>query len=296
MEPVTFSSARPRETRGLGEALGRVLQDGDFVGLEGELGAGKTEFARGLAKGAGGSGRGGGEPYLRHRPRLPRAAFRWPTPTCYRLTDSDDLYGTGYHELRDGPGAMAVEWLDRFPDAAPPRCASRSLQQSPGDGCARSTASRRETRSRHLARALAGRAARPGGVSRASGQLPAATWRASSPAPAPPPGPPAPPCWMGRSRGHPASASVRSCIGPGLLAMVAAAAARLAAPASRSPSALVMVARFSRSGRGLPRHHPLQVLRHVDIQQPDGIDVGAPGGGAALHHPGRSFPGSGRAR
>jgi len=109
MEPVTFSSRSPEETRALGEALGRVLQDGDFVGLEGELGAGKTEFARGLARGAGVPEDEVASPTFAivhaYRGRLPLA--------------HDDLYGTGYHELRDGPGAMAVEWLDRFPDAAP---------------------------------------------------------------------------------------------------------------------------------------------------------------------------------
>ena len=118
MEPVTFSSRSPEETRALGEALGRVLQDGDFVGLEGELGAGKTEFARGLARGAGVPEDEVASPTFAivhaYRGRLPLAHA-----DLYRLTDPDDLYGTGYHELRDGPGAMAVEWLDRFPDAAP---------------------------------------------------------------------------------------------------------------------------------------------------------------------------------
>ena len=50
---MSFSSASPEETRALGEALGRVLQDGDFVGLVGDLGAGKTELARGIARGVG---------------------------------------------------------------------------------------------------------------------------------------------------------------------------------------------------------------------------------------------------
>jgi len=37
----------------------------------------------------------------------------------YRLTGSAELDGTGFHELRDGPGATLVEWADRVPGAAP---------------------------------------------------------------------------------------------------------------------------------------------------------------------------------
>jgi tRNA threonylcarbamoyladenosine biosynthesis protein TsaE len=119
MGALTLSSRSVEETRALGEALGRVLQDGDFVGLVGELGAGKTEFARGIASGAGVPEEEVASPSFAivH-------AYRGRIPLChadlYRLTGADDLYGTGYHELRDGPGAMMVEWLDRFPAAAPP--------------------------------------------------------------------------------------------------------------------------------------------------------------------------------
>ena len=38
----------------------------------------------------------------------------------YRLSGPADLEGTGFHELRDGPTATLVEWVDRVPGAAPP--------------------------------------------------------------------------------------------------------------------------------------------------------------------------------
>ena len=119
MGTVSFSSSSPAETRALGEALGRVLQDGDFVGLVGELGAGKTELARGIARGVGLRDEDVTSPTFaivhQHHGRIPLTHA-----DLYRLTGPTDLDGTGFHELRDGAGATLVEWVDRIPGAAPP--------------------------------------------------------------------------------------------------------------------------------------------------------------------------------
>ncbi len=119
MGTVSFSSTSPAETRALGEALGRVLQDGDFVGLVGELGAGKTELARGIARGVGIRDEDVTSPTFsivhQHHGRIVLTHA-----DLYRLDGPADLDGTGFHELRDGPGATLVEWVDRVPGAAPP--------------------------------------------------------------------------------------------------------------------------------------------------------------------------------
>jgi tRNA threonylcarbamoyladenosine biosynthesis protein TsaE len=119
MGSMSFSSASPEDTRTLGEALGRVLQDGDFVGLVGDLGAGKTELARGIARGVGIRDEDVTSPSFaivhQHHGRIPLTHA-----DLYRLTGRSDLDGTGFHELRDGPGATLVEWVDRVPGAAPP--------------------------------------------------------------------------------------------------------------------------------------------------------------------------------
>jgi tRNA threonylcarbamoyladenosine biosynthesis protein TsaE len=105
-------------TRRLGERLGERLRPGDVVALLGELGAGKTQFVRGLCRGAG----------------VPDAEVSSPTfaivatyrgrltvnhADLYRIGDEDELHATGFHDLVGGPGATVVEWADRVPGALP---------------------------------------------------------------------------------------------------------------------------------------------------------------------------------
>ena len=131
MGTLRFLSASPAETQALGEALGRVLQDGDFVGLVGELGAGKTELARGIARGLGIPDAEVVSPSFaivhQHRGRI-----LLTHADLYRITGPADLEGTGFHELRDGPGATLVEWVDLVPAAAPPD-ALRIVLEEPTD-------------------------------------------------------------------------------------------------------------------------------------------------------------------
>lgn len=105
-------------TFALGRALGLVLQSGDFVGLTGQLGAGKTLFSRGVAEGAGVPLEDVSSPTYsiiqsyRGRLTLHHADF-------YRLSSEADLFSTGFHDLLDGEGAFLVEWVDQIPGAAP---------------------------------------------------------------------------------------------------------------------------------------------------------------------------------
>lgn len=117
MTERSLTSHSPDETHAWGVALGEVLQSGDFVGLSGDLGAGKTHFVRGVAQGAGVASHDVSSPTFaivhsyRGRITLHHADL-------YRLRDADELYATGFHELIDS-GAMLVEWIDQVPEAAP---------------------------------------------------------------------------------------------------------------------------------------------------------------------------------
>lgn len=120
MGPVSrsFESDSPSRTHALGVALGEALRPGDFVGLSGELGAGKTHFVRGVAEGAGVAARDVSSPtFAIVHPYRGRLLLHHAD--LYRLTDADELYATGFHELAGGEGAMLVEWIDQVPEAAP---------------------------------------------------------------------------------------------------------------------------------------------------------------------------------
>ena len=113
---MTYIPPSPEETENLGEALGRRLPAGTVLAYRGELGAGKTAFTRGLARGLGFT-----EPvtsptytivneYLGGR--LPLFHF-----DMYRLHSADDLWDLGWEDYLDRGGVCAVEWSENVADA-----------------------------------------------------------------------------------------------------------------------------------------------------------------------------------
>lgn len=113
---MVFTSASPAETEAIGAALACRLMSGDVIAYRGALGAGKTAFTRGLARGLGIS-----EPvtsptytivneYLDGR--LPLFHF-----DMYRLSDSDELFDLGWEDYLARNGVCAVEWSENVADA-----------------------------------------------------------------------------------------------------------------------------------------------------------------------------------
>ena len=113
MEYITTS---PEQTEAIGEALGKQLSPGTVLAYRGDLGAGKTAFTRGLARGLGYT-----EPvtsptytivneYLGGR--LPLFHF-----DMYRLRSSEDLWDIGWEDYLDRGGVCAVEWSENVADA-----------------------------------------------------------------------------------------------------------------------------------------------------------------------------------
>jgi len=113
---MEFITNSPEETEKIGAALGKILKPGTVLAYRGDLGAGKTAFTRGLARGLGYK-----EPvtsptytivneYLGGR--LPLFHF-----DMYRLRSSDDLWDIGWEDYLDRNGIAAVEWSENISDA-----------------------------------------------------------------------------------------------------------------------------------------------------------------------------------
>ncbi|HET8723580.1 MAG TPA: tRNA (adenosine(37)-N6)-threonylcarbamoyltransferase complex ATPase subunit type 1 TsaE [Anaeromyxobacteraceae bacterium] len=150
-------------TRRLGERLGRMLRPGDVVALVGDLGAGKTQLARGICRGAGVADGEISSPTF-----AIVATYRGRVPVhhadLYRVGDADELHATGFQDLLGGEGVAVVEWADRIPDALPEERLEIALTPVAGDPAARDlVVTGRGERHAALARALAPRG---GGTSR----------------------------------------------------------------------------------------------------------------------------------
>jgi tRNA threonylcarbamoyladenosine biosynthesis protein TsaE len=113
---ATFISHNPAETELLGEKFGRAAQYGIVVALSGELGAGKTQFVKGLARGLGTSARvhsptftlvneyDGGRLKLFHL-------------DLYRLETREQIVAAGLEEFLQPDGVSVIEWAERLGDS-----------------------------------------------------------------------------------------------------------------------------------------------------------------------------------
>ena len=114
---MQFLSHSPEETQAFGKRLGKLLQPGDVLCLSGDLGAGKTLFVQGLAKGL----------------LLPNEVTS-PTFTVlniyegqitmyhfdlYRLDWPEQLDDIGFDEYTNNDGIAVIEWPEKFPDRMP---------------------------------------------------------------------------------------------------------------------------------------------------------------------------------
>ena len=113
MEFITHS---PEETETLGEKLGKILTSGTILAFRGDLGAGKTAFTRGLARGLDCRELVTSPTYTIVNEylggRLPLCHF-----DMYRLRSSDDLFDIGWDDYLERGGICAVEWSENVADA-----------------------------------------------------------------------------------------------------------------------------------------------------------------------------------
>ena len=111
----TFISCSEAQTEAIGERFAKNLADGTVVAMYGDLGAGKTAFVRGMARGMG----------LTNRVSSP--TFTIVNEYCgerelihfdmYRLNDSDELFDIGWEDYLARGAVCAVEWSEKVDDA-----------------------------------------------------------------------------------------------------------------------------------------------------------------------------------
>ena len=113
MQYVTNSEV---ETEALGVRLADELKAGAVIAFTGDLGAGKTAFTRGLARGLGVGGRVTSPTFTivneYEGGRLPLFHF-----DMYRLGSSDELFDIGWEDYLNRGGVCAVEWSENVSDA-----------------------------------------------------------------------------------------------------------------------------------------------------------------------------------
>ena len=119
MADVRLVSRSPEETEAAGERLSATLEAGAVVALSGELGAGKTCFVQGLARGL-------GVPILATSPTFVLVNhYRGRVPVyhvdAYRTESLTELIDLGLFELFDGDGVTVVEWADTLEPLLPAR-------------------------------------------------------------------------------------------------------------------------------------------------------------------------------
>ena len=113
-----YYSRSARETENIGFSLAKTVEVGSVVALFGELGAGKTAFVRGFARGMGIDAEVTSPTFaLVNEYRSGKKAL------ChfdmYRITGWDDLYSTGYFDYLDAGATLIIEWSENIEAVLP---------------------------------------------------------------------------------------------------------------------------------------------------------------------------------
>ena len=128
---MQYTTTSPAETEAIGAALGKILPAGTVIAYRGDLGAGKTAFTRGLAKGLGCTDLVTSPTYTIVNEylsgRCPLFHF-----DMYRLRSAEDLWDIGWDDYLDRGGICAVEWSENVADAME-NCIRIRIEKEGGD-------------------------------------------------------------------------------------------------------------------------------------------------------------------
>ena len=119
MSKVTTISNNPEETQALGNEWARLAQPGWVIGLEGDLGTGKTQLVKGIALGLGIATPITSPTFTlvcEHQGKLPLNHLDF-----YRLENDTQILAAGLEPYFDPTGISVMEWIDRWTGPRPPK-------------------------------------------------------------------------------------------------------------------------------------------------------------------------------
>ncbi len=128
-----FESSCPQDTRKIAEKIAKDLKAGDIITLNGDLGAGKTVFSKGIAGGLGVTEEVTSPTFIimqtYYGGRLPLYHF-----DVYRLEDPDELLETGAEEYLFGDGVSVIEWAEIIKEILPEDIIRVDIERDPEKG------------------------------------------------------------------------------------------------------------------------------------------------------------------
>ncbi len=128
---MVLISDSPEKTIAIGRALGKLMGPGSVVCVEGNLGAGKTHFAKGVALGMGIDEHVTSPTFTiinEYEGRLP-----FYHVDAYRLEDDEEAYELGLEEYLYGTGVTLIEWPGRIEGVLPDECLRITILAGAGD-------------------------------------------------------------------------------------------------------------------------------------------------------------------
>lgn len=129
MPMLSFISHSPAETEAFAEELAKRLRGGDVLAYRGGLGAGKTTFTRGLARGLGSNAEVSSPTFaLVHEYDCTPPLYHFD---MYRIASLEDLYFTGFFDYLESGGILAIEWSENIGDALPEETVFITLAPGP---------------------------------------------------------------------------------------------------------------------------------------------------------------------
>ena len=123
---MNFQTHSAADTEALAAAFAKTLKPGDVIAYRGDLGAGKTAFTRGLARGLEVDGEVSSPTFalVHEYPGNPPLIHF----DMYRVTTFDDLYTTGFFDYLDGNNILVIEWSENIEAALPEETITVSLE------------------------------------------------------------------------------------------------------------------------------------------------------------------------